>query len=116
MHELHELHVLLVEFKRHVGVDDQMVGAQFGLRPHNFQHGVFNSPRKFTLSELQKLYETILERELDKRNFRKKIQKMDILRDLEEVQQDVAHRAARLFSFHREKYEARTREGWHFEI
>ena len=73
-------------------------------------------PRKFTLSQLQKLYETILERELDKRNFRKKIQKMDILEDLDEVQQDVAHRAARLFSFHREKYEARTREGWHFEI
>lgn len=73
-------------------------------------------PQKFTLSQLQRLYETILERELDKRNFRKKIQKMDILKDLDEVQQDVAHRAARLFSFHREKYEARTREGWHFEI
>lgn len=73
-------------------------------------------PRKFTLSQLQKLYETILERELDKRNFRKKIQKMDILKDLDEVQQDVAHRAARLFSFHREKYEGKAREGWHFEI
>lgn len=73
-------------------------------------------PKKFTLSQLQKLYETILERELDKRNFRKKIQKLDILKDLDEVQQDVAHRAARLFSFHREKYEAKAREGWHFEI
>jgi len=52
-------------------------------------------PKKFTLSQLQGLYETILERELDRRNFRKKILAMDILEELDEVQQDVAHRAAR---------------------
>ncbi len=73
-------------------------------------------PEKFTLTQLQRLYETILERTLDKRNFRKKIQKMDILMDLEEVQQDVAHRAARLFSFHKENYDERSKAGFHFEI
>jgi len=73
-------------------------------------------PRKFTLTQLQHLYETILERKLDKRNFRKKVQKLDILTDLQEVQKDVAHRAARLYSFHRGRYEKRRKKGFHFEI
>lgn len=73
-------------------------------------------PKKFTMSELQRLYETVLERKLDKRNFWKKIQKMDILTDLDEVQKDVAHRAARLFSFHRANYDEKRKAGFHFEI
>lgn len=73
-------------------------------------------PRKFTLTQLQHLYETVLERPLDKRNFRKKIQKLDILTDLKEVQTAVAHRAARLYSFHRKKYEAKRKKGFLFEI
>ena len=54
-------------------------------------------PAKFTLSQLQHLYETILERQLDKRNFRRKVLAMDFLEETEEIEQDVAHRAARLF-------------------
>src|SRR6266566_3399665 len=60
-------------------------------------------PPKFTLSHLQHLYETILERPLDKRNFRKKILSMDFIVELDEIEQDVAHRAARLYSFDRRK-------------
>ena len=56
-------------------------------------------PRKFPLRDLQRLYETVLGRGLDKRNFRKKILKMEVLVDLDEVEQDVAHRAARLYRF-----------------
>lgn len=73
-------------------------------------------PEKFTLTQLQRLYETILETELDKRNFRKKVAKLDILVDLNEVQQDVAHRAARLFGFQRENYLAKKQQGFHFEL
>ncbi|MEN8256836.1 MAG: NUDIX domain-containing protein [Thermodesulfobacteriota bacterium] len=73
-------------------------------------------PPKFTLTQLQKLYETILERSLDKRNFRKKILKMKILVELDEIQQDVAHRAARLYSFNKQKYEKLVRDGFNFEI
>src|SRR5688500_15055599 len=51
-------------------------------------------PTKFTLSQLQRLYETVLERTLDKRNFRKKILGMRLLVELTEIQKDVAHRAA----------------------
>jgi 8-oxo-dGTP diphosphatase len=73
-------------------------------------------PRKFTLSQLQKLYETVLDRELDKRNFRKKILSMGILVELDEIQQDVAHRAARLYRFDEERYRKLRRKGFNFEI
>ena len=58
----------------------------------------------------------ILDRKLDKRNFRKKIQSMDILVELEEIETDVAHRAARLYRFDELKYKRKTREGFNFEV
>ncbi|MCW8129587.1 MAG: NUDIX hydrolase [Planctomycetota bacterium] len=73
-------------------------------------------PEKFTLTQLQKLYETILERPLDKRNFRKKILKMDLLKELDEIEKDVAHRAARLYRFDPKRYERLTRKGFNFEL
>ena len=73
-------------------------------------------PEKFTLSQLQRLYETVLERPLDKRNFRKKILSMGVLVETDEVQQDVAHRAARLYRFDEEKYRRLRKKGFHFEI
>ena len=73
-------------------------------------------PRKFPLRELQRLYERILDRPLDKRNFRKKILGMDVLLELDEIESDVAHRAARLYRFDRRKYRRMTRRGFHFEI
>ena len=73
-------------------------------------------PRKFTLSQLQRLYEVILERPLDKRNFRRKILGMDLLVELDEKQQDVSHRAARLYRFDKRKYQRLQREGFHFEV
>lgn len=73
-------------------------------------------PKKFTLSQLQTLYETVLDVELDKRNFRKKILKMDLLIELEETQRDVAHRAARLYQFDEAKYRQLKEKGFNFEI
>ncbi len=73
-------------------------------------------PRKFTLSELQKLYEIVLERPLDKRNFRKKILGMDLLSETNEVQRGVAHRAARLFRFDEKRYRKLKKKGFNFEI
>jgi 8-oxo-dGTP diphosphatase len=73
-------------------------------------------PPQFTLSQLQRLYETILEKPLDKRNFRKKILGMDFLVASDEVQKDVAHRAARLYRFDRKKYQQLQRRGFNFEI
>jgi len=73
-------------------------------------------PQKFTLSQLQKLYETILGTTLDKRNFRKKILKMDLLLELDEVQTDVPHRAARLYQFDAVKYQQLKTQGFNFEL
>lgn len=73
-------------------------------------------PPKFTLTELQHLYEAILETELDKRNFRKKILSMNLLIDLEETQAGVAHRPARLYQFDKDKYEHLYAEGFNFEL
>lgn len=73
-------------------------------------------PKKFTLRQLQHLYETILDRPLDKRNFRKKILNMDILIELNERETGVAHRAAQLFRFDKRKYRRFCEEGFDFEI
>ncbi len=73
-------------------------------------------PKKFTLRQLQHLYEVVLDRQLDKRNFRKKILSMDILVELDEVETDVAHRAARLYQFDHKKYKRLSKQGFNFEI
>ncbi len=73
-------------------------------------------PDKFTLSQLQRMYEKILDRELDKRNFRKKILNMEIIGELDEIETDVAHRAARLYRFNKKKYDEKVKEGFNFEL
>jgi 8-oxo-dGTP diphosphatase len=73
-------------------------------------------PPRFPLRALQHLYEVILKRELDKRNFRKKILSMGVLEELDEIETDVAHRAARLYRFEKRKYNRLVKEGFNFEI
>lgn len=73
-------------------------------------------PPKFSLTQLQRMYEIILERPLDKRNFRKKVLSLDILQDLDEVEQDVAHRAARLYRFDERTYRQKVKDGFNFEL
>jgi len=73
-------------------------------------------PPKFTLSELQRLYESILEQELDKRNFRKKILAMKLLIELDEYQEGVAHRPARLYKFNEAGYQRLLLEGFSFAV
>jgi 8-oxo-dGTP diphosphatase len=67
-------------------------------------------PEHFTLSQLQRLYETILGVEqLNKRNFRTRILKMGVLEEVGK-QEGVAHRPAKLYRFSKEKYEQLARE------
>jgi 8-oxo-dGTP diphosphatase len=56
-------------------------------------------PEKFTLTELQNVYESILGKRLDKRNFRKKVKETEVLQPLRERKMEGAHRPAQLFSF-----------------
>lgn len=61
-------------------------------------------PEKFSLRELQNLYEAILDIKLDRRNFRKKFFSMDFLIDTGEYEDDVHHRPGRLYRFDFDKY------------
>lgn len=61
-------------------------------------------PEKFTMTELQKLYETILDKNLDKRNFQRKILGYQILRRLKEKKKGVPHKSPYLHTFDLEKY------------
>ncbi len=73
-------------------------------------------PAKFTLSQLQHLYEAVLGAELDKRNFRKKVLSYDLLLPLNETHREGAHRPAQLFRFDPVRYERLKKEGFLFEI
>jgi len=73
-------------------------------------------PPKFTLSDLQHLYEAILETPLDKRNFRKKVLGFGLLVPLAETQMAGRHRPAQLFRFDAVKYEHLKRRGFNFEL
>ena len=73
-------------------------------------------PERFTLSQLQHLYEAVLQRPLDKRNFRKKLLAMDVVVETDEVEQGVAHRAARLYRFDEAKYGRLVKKGFNFEL
>jgi 8-oxo-dGTP diphosphatase len=66
---------------------------------------VFNLlPKKFSLRELQSLYESILETKLDRRNFRKKFFLTEWLVDINELEQDVPHRPGKLYKFNNAKF------------
>lgn len=67
-------------------------------------------PKKFSLRELQNLYEAILDIKMDRRNFRKKFFSMDFLIDLKEMEQNVPHRPGKLYKFNYEKYEKRKKK------
>lgn len=56
-------------------------------------------PEKFTLSQLQRLHEIILDKKLDKRNFRKNALKNEALKALDEKQKGVLHKPAQLFQY-----------------
>lgn len=62
-------------------------------------------PEKFSLRELQNLYEAILGIRMDRRNFRKKFASMKLLIDTGELEDDVPHRPGKLYKFNFEKYE-----------
>jgi 8-oxo-dGTP diphosphatase len=73
-------------------------------------------PPAFTLTDLQHLYEAVWEVDLEKRNFRKKILSMNLLRDLGRSQTGVAHRPAKLYSFDEGRYRELEEEGFNFEL
>jgi 8-oxo-dGTP diphosphatase len=73
-------------------------------------------PEKFTLTQMQKLYEAIFNTTYDKRNYRRKVNKMPYLIPLDEIQSGVSHKPARLYSFDRNIYENSRVERFDFRV
>jgi len=73
-------------------------------------------PVKFTLTEMQKIYEAIFNTSYDKRNYRRKVNKMPYLIQLDEIQTGVSHKPARLYSFDRDIYEKTRTERFDFRV
>jgi len=72
-------------------------------------------PPTFTLGQLQGLYEAVLLRPLDKRNFRRRILSMEILAEAGQ-QENVPHRASALYRFDKRAYDRAVREGFDFQL
>jgi 8-oxo-dGTP diphosphatase len=68
-------------------------------------------PKRFTMPELQKLYETILDKKLDRRNFQRKMLGYSILKRLEKRREGGAHKAPYLYSFDLRKYHRALKDG-----
>jgi hypothetical protein len=73
-------------------------------------------PEKFTLVQLQDLYEAIYQRDIDKRNFRKKILSMNILEKMEEKERETSKKGAFYYKFNREHYEIYKKKGFDFSL
>lgn len=73
-------------------------------------------PDKFTLLEMQGMYESLLAEKFDKPNFRKKVLDMNLLEPLNEVQANVKHRPAKLFKFNEKRYHQLKEDGFDFAI
>ena len=73
-------------------------------------------PQKFSISQLQKIYEVVLGIEIDKRNFRKRVQQASYIVALNEKQKDVSHKPAQLFMFSKEIYNATKKGTFSFSL
>jgi len=73
-------------------------------------------PEKFTIPQLQQLYEAIYQKELDARNFRKKVLSLNVLVKLDEKDKTTSRRGAFLYKFDHETYQKLLRSGFDFEI
>jgi len=73
-------------------------------------------PEKFTLVQLQDLYEAIYQRKVDKRNFRKKILSMGILEKLEEKEKETSKKGAFYYRFNKARYVKLEQNGFYFNL
>jgi 8-oxo-dGTP diphosphatase len=109
---IHEIPRLVYDHK-------EILDFGFAHLKHKVRHepiGFNLLPKKFTLLQIQKLYEAVLETELDKPNFRRKLLNMNLLVPCKEKQKDVKHRAAGLYRFDKKIYDQLIEKGFSFEL
>lgn len=83
------------------------IRVQLGYVPVGYQL----LPEKFTMPELRMVYESIVGKELDRRNFQRKMLSVGLIRKLEEKRRSGPHKAPYLYTFNKEKYEEAERSG-----
>lgn len=73
-------------------------------------------PQKFTLAQLQHVYESIFSKKIDKRGFRRRLLRFGLLVETGQTRKDAAGRPARLYRFNVRQYRRLVRTGFHFEV
>src|SRR5579871_325680 len=110
-HDIHELPDLIMDHEQILKKALEVLRTQLKYQPVGYNL----LPKKFTMPELQKLYETILDKKLDRRNFQRKMLGYGILKRLEKRREGGAHKASYLYSFDLRKYHKALKEGLHGE-
>jgi 8-oxo-dGTP diphosphatase len=109
---LNELPRLIFDHKEIIELSLSKLRTRVMYRPIGFEL----LPEKFTLPQLQKLYEIILGKKLDKRNFRKKLTNMNLLKKLSEKEGGNKTKAAHLYKFDKHNYNRLKEKGFIFEL
>lgn len=110
--DLHSIPHLILDHNRMVGDALEKLRRKAAYRPIGFEL----LPEKFTIPQLQNLYENIFQKTFDRRNFRKKILSMDILDKLDQKDKSGSRKGAFLYRFNQERYRAMAEKGFDFEI
>jgi ADP-ribose pyrophosphatase YjhB (NUDIX family) len=105
--EIHKTPALILDHRSIIDKALETLRRQLSYQPVGYNL----LPEKFTMPELQKLYETILDKPLDRRNFQRKILGFKIVKRLNETRKGVAHKAPYLYTFDRERYHEALQEG-----
>jgi len=110
--ELDDLPVLVLDHNAMVKDALEQLKHNARYRPIGFEL----LPQKFTIPQLQTLYEAIYQRSLDTRNFRKKVLSLNVLEKLDEKDKSGSKRGAFLYQFDKENYKSLLDKGYNFEI
>ncbi len=109
---IHELPKLAFDHKEILKIAIERLQGKITYEPIGFEL----LDKKFPFSDLEKLYTTLLGRDIDRRNFRKKIMGLNVLDELDEKVSKGSGRPANLFRFNQKRYFQLKKEGIIFEI
>ncbi|GFD92080.1 NUDIX hydrolase [Alteromonas sp. KUL156] len=109
---IHELPKLAFDHNRILTTALQRLQNKINYQPIGFEL----LKKEFPFSDLENLYQTILNQKIDRRNFRKKIMSFGILTETDKIHQPSSGRPAKLFKFNAKKYKELEKKGFHFEI
>jgi len=109
---IHSIPKLAFDHHEILGIALKRLQAKLTYQPIGFDL----LPKEFLFSDLENLYCTILGKEIDRRNFRKKILSFGIIEETEKFGNKKNGRPAKLFKFNKQKYNKLSKEGFLFEI